>query len=73
MVVGPVNRAGLPWLIRWLPVHHCQGGPGNRDTSLSLQRRRGVDAIGACALRVCGARRGFAGSACLLHVGDFDG
>ena len=36
MVVGPVNRARLPEVIRWLPVHHCRGGPGNRDRSLSL-------------------------------------
>ena len=71
--MGPVNRARLPGVIRWLVVQHRQGWQGNRDASLSLLRWRGACAIGACALRVCVARCGSAGSACLLHVGGFDG
>ena len=71
--MGPVNRARLPGVIRWLVVQHRQGWPGNCDASLSLLWLRGVCAIGACALRVCVARRDFADNALPPRVGGLDG
>ena len=68
MVIGAVNRARLPGVIRCPLVQHRQLCPGNCDASLSLLRQRGAYATDACELHVCVARRDLADSACRPRV-----
>ena len=70
MAIGAVNLARLPGVIRCPVVQHRQGWTGNRDASLSLLRRRGACATGACGLHVCVARRDLADSAFRPRVAD---